>query len=430
MHSLLVFWRKLLKRRFCHNLLSGVKNRRTKYAGFFIFVSVALTLFGCGTQERKGIKISGATEVGRVREIHKVNETNKSQGSVNYHENKKIKINDTDCGVPGLSARHEVVKALDDSFARGKWNPQYDLERGAQVLLKIGNQLVLAGEFSAEFKTTYVDLFFDHNSSSFCVTHGRSPSVEYLFIDAPKNVVLTSRSTSYFFVYPNPSQRGYAVELDRLSYLAGKILVVQVSDASTENLRRIRQIIVHEGAHFFGQGHIIHLEPSPPDDQQSSRSYLEKLVLTDPEFKRSVQNEFCLAHQLLDVDRSLSNADRIAQSQEILIKMLDESDERGVLFDVFERESFWYFVEGIPQYLEHLVELEADELALEKQYGKLCRDPTEVDFSLYFLFLGSAVLHGLDLVSKEKSSEIDFLHMNSENVFNFRQRAWSFLINQ
>ncbi len=365
-----------------------LKNRHRRYAGFFVFSIITVTIAGC------------VSTVNKTKEVDRL-----------------------ECRESANSNLKTVTFVLNDSLSRGKWRYGYDLENKGQILLKMGSQLALVGEFSPEAKSAYLDLFLDPSVSSFCAVRSNTPRVEYLLIDIPKKVDLMPGAVNYLFVYPNASHRKYPVELVRLSKLIGKLLVIQVPDSSPENLLEARKMIVHEGAHFFGQEAITHIGPPSPNGDQSSRTYIEQLALNDPDFRRSIQNEFCLARELFSVDNEDVENDSVISTKLTLIQLLDEANKRGALFNVANQEAFWYFLEGIPQYLEQNIDIEADPLALHKQYNRLCVDPSEVDFSVYFLYLGAAILHGLDLVSEEKSSEMEFLYLEPENVLNFRQRA-------
>ncbi len=371
------------------------KNRHGRHAGFFIFAIFTVILAGCGTPRENLKNLEG----GECRE------------SPNSNFSK-------------------LANALQDALNRGKWREGFDLEDTGQILLKVGSQLVLVGKYSREAKSAYLGLFSDRSNSSSCVIRSRKSGVEYVFVDLPKKVDLMAGSGKYLFVYPNVAHRRYASELEQLSKKIGKILVVQVQDASTENLQEVRKIIVHEGAHFFGQSTIAHLEPASPDGHQSSRAYIEHLALHNANFRYSVQQEFCLAGKLFANDNLAVDSKRILHIKSILLQMLDYENQRGGLFNTADQEAYWYFVEGIPQYLEQLIDLETNPLALQQRYSRLCAGATEADFSLYFNYLGAVILHGLDLISEQKSREREFFYFQHDNVLNFRQRTRSFLVGQ
>jgi hypothetical protein len=368
------------------------KNRHSRCAGFFIALIAILILAGC-TAPRENLKYSDGVE---CRESSRVNILT-------------------------------LASTLQDVVDRGKWRGGYDLEDSGQILLKAGDQLVLVGKYSRELKSTYLGLFSDHLHSSFCVIRGRNSGVEYLFIDLPKKFDLSIGPRKYLFVYPNVAHRKYATELEQLSKKIGKILVVQVEDVSSENLLEVRRIVVHEGAHFFGQSKIAHLEPPSPHGDQSSRAYIESLVAHNPDFSHSVQHEFCLARQLFAPDNSSTERNKVAHVKSILIQMLDHGYQRGSLHNTNDQEGYWYFVEGIPQYLEQLIDLEMNPLFLQQRYNRLCATATDAELSLYFNYLGAAILHGLDLISEHKSRELEFFHFHQDNVINFRQHARSIL---
>jgi hypothetical protein len=371
------------------------KNRRTMYAGFFTVVLIVAALSGCAASVTKAKQTAS-----------------------------------TDCLAsrgPNISS---VVDAVSNALARGKWRYGYDLEIGNPILIKVGSQLFMVGKFTPPARRAFFELFSVPGLSSPCVDRRNRGSVEYLVIDLPKKIALMADDRSYLFLYPGAPDRKYASELEQLSKIVGKTLVIQVPDASPKNLLEMRKIILHEGAHFFGQERIAHFEPSSPDASQTSRAYVEQLVQTDPEFRESVQNEFCLARELFAGANAKIDADGVAHIETILLQMLDESETRGELFNVGDVESFWYFFEGIPQYLEQLIDSETDPRALQQRYDRLCTAASDVEFSLYFIYLGAAVLHGVDLVSDKKSSEHEFFYFEPDNLLNFRQRTRDFLIAQ
>lgn len=372
-----------------------VDNRRTGCAGFFIILIIGFTASGC------------ASTAGKVEEDAW-----------------------KPCRASSGPTVSNVLDAVSDALARGKWQYGYNLENGNPLLIRVDRVLFLIGNISPTAAKTYFRLFSVTGSSSNCVFSSNGSGIEYLVIDRPKNTTLMPDDRNYLFLYPGDSARKYVTELEQLSKVIGKTLVLQFPDSSPKNLLEMRKTIVHEGAHLFGQEIIASVEPLPPDTRQTGRAYIEQLVQTNQDFRESVQNEFCHARKLFAEVNAARDIDRDEDIKGILLQMLDESETRGDLFDVYDLESFWYVLEGVPQYLEQLIDKETDPRVLEQRYDQLCASASDAEFSLYFVYLGAAFLHGVDLVSSEKSSELEFFYFDPNNVLNFRERVRDFVIEQ
>jgi hypothetical protein len=377
------------------------------YAGFFVSAILALTLVGCQSRTQPA-PIYPSTD----RIETKVAPTSECPESVN----------------PNLKV---LIDVLGETLARAKWRGGYDLEKNGKVLLKMGTRLVLIGKFSEKphvSMSEYIRVFPTSVESWLC----RSQHTDYLIIDLRDNLDLLEGSVNYLFVYPNSEHRRYPVELVQLSNLFGKFLLVQVPDSSPDNLQEARKMIVHEGAHLFGQDAVINNSPPSPEGDQSGRTYIEQLSGFS-EFQESIKTEFCIARDIFERDdreSEFETSSSVNQKIEKLIELLDHAEQRGSKFEIAELESYWYFIEGIPQYLEENIDIEANPDALYEQYTRLCERPNNVDFSVYFLYLGASILHGMDLISRDRPIEKKFLYLELENALNFRERAKEFLNRQ
>ena len=256
----------------------------------------------------------------------------------------------------------------------------------------------------------------------------------------------TGKARLYHFVYENSEDSpGKPKKLVNLAKALGPYLVVNVRDFSRKERLEAGRTLVHEGAHLFGQNAALHGQPPSALLTRSSRGDVEERML-ESEYAKLVFREaryaaWALRRILLgslgierDVpmtacDNAPLSVDRGPTSARFFSKLelqrhfhflysclarrnggslkSGESESR-----IGRNELFWYFVEGVPQYIEDQYMLGGDTLTLSRddaiaevltQFEPYCtsangQDIVKKNSGFHPLMLGSAFLHILEKI--------------------------------
>lgn len=250
----------------------------------------------------------------------------------------------------------------------------------------------------------------------------------------------------YGFVYENSEETATKPRrLVKLSELLGPYLVVNLRDFSPQSLIDLGRTIVHEGAHLFGQSAVSGAEPSSALLSRNSREDIEARI-NESEYAQLVFREGRYAAWTLKkiliqssglqqalpktecdsvpipVDRSViaaSPMSRLNLQQHfdslyscIVRRNVGTIDPSGQISRIGRNELYWYFVEGIPQYLEHQYVLESTSsglsqseavLGILKQFERFCTsinggDIVRGNLAFHPLMLGSVFVHVLERI--------------------------------
>jgi len=203
-------------------------------------------------------------------------------------------------------------------------------------------------------------------------------------------------SPRFCFIYPT---RSYCPgDFDRFSSENTKTLVV-TTKYETEDLipileptLEIRSIshaleigevirsLIHESVHLYAQNSVFIADKTVSKAQVShlgSRHAIETLFASDMNYYKDVREEFCSISTEFRSDRNSP-----AQGRKRIKTILSHITQRDSLFGSGNAERFWYFVEGIPMYLEQLVDGNRNERLLST-VKLVCEGERRVFFPLY-----------------------------------------------
>lgn len=177
--------------------------------------------------------------------------------------------------------------------------------------------------------------------------------------------------------------------------LGQSILLVDSSSHSRLPMEQVEHLLIHEGFHFFYQGH----ESRQPsfllaDRGLEGREALEWLFQHDAEFRRSADLERALDLELaLALDSSTSRSEIV----ELLDRIFEVLTARWRSFGTEEIEKFWYTHEGIATHVGFNYRVETGQEATPSEvFRSSCGSGEEYRRDFFALCGGAILWHALD----------------------------------
>jgi len=276
-----------------------------------------------------------------------------------------------------------------------------------------------------------------------------------------------TKAKAYYFVYKN--SRNFDERPDILRLAAenfGSLLVVNLRGFSTHEKLQMGRTIVHEAAHLFGQDIILGEITGSQISNRNARKDIE-LRLLDSTFFRSVTSEARYAEWVLKkiltngtdpkalaidtaCDRLPIPMNQRARNSPFMTK-LDTRESLDTLNICLAKrnsndqenmapgslagrnESYWYFLEGVPQYLEHryilegttglIPETEKTKIIL-KQFESYCiarpgEDVTNTELAFHPLLLGATRMHMWEKILGGQDAVEKIFGFNSKGLANW-----------
>jgi len=166
-----------------------------------------------------------------------------------------------------------------------------------------------------------------------------------------------------------------------------------------EEFNEVARTIIHESFHLYAQISVSQADAQvgfPLVAETDSRSAINSLYASDKRYNDSVRAEFCSIASLLNFsDRSAG------RWRKIINAILHEMETRDRLFDSLEAERFWYFLEGIPMYLEQQLTVD-DHRRFIGTINLVCDGQSKVFYPLYS---GAVLAFALDNLENRRSCE-------------------------
>jgi hypothetical protein len=179
--------------------------------------------------------------------------------------------------------------------------------------------------------------------------------------------------------------------------------LVPIIDATLETrsinhafeINEIIKSIVHESIHLYAQNSVFIADKKVRKTQVShlgSRHAIEKLFASDINYYENVRKEFCSIST--EFRNDINNP---SQGRNRIRTILSHISQRDFLFGSGNAERFWYFVEGIPMYIEQLVDDNRNE-KLVSTVRLVCEGEKRVFFPLY---TGAVLAASLDQLTDQ-----------------------------
>jgi hypothetical protein len=179
--------------------------------------------------------------------------------------------------------------------------------------------------------------------------------------------------------------------------LVGEILVLQEKNLTKNTAEEIQRTIIHEGMHLYGQSWMVSNEPTVMGGKVSPRHYLEQLDSIESSYRDSVTREICIDVQIMKLVQT-GNIDGKVTVNQKLKEVFEIILERQQKYNTSNAEAYWYFVEGIPQYLDQKFIFKDNPQKIIDLYSNYCARSEGVQSGFYANYAGAAIFHGLEFV--------------------------------
>jgi len=374
------------------------------------------------------------------------------------------------------SVNDEVQRAIDSAH----WGKSYNLRAYRNPFVIITPTAVLLyGRPSSEKLNPpeAVSVFFDSFSESQLAlsdqrcfsqpTEDRMPTAVVFGEPTQLGLQATDRAKLYHFVYENSEvSLGKPRKLIGLARTLGPFLVINLRDFSLHETLEVGRTLVHEGAHLFGQRAVMAEQPPSSMLTRSSRGDVEERIL-ESEYAQLVIREgryaaWILRRILVEKTGSESNLPITACDKSAL--PVDRGMSKGVSFSKLQlqrhfdflyscvarrnggnfksgetgsrigrNELFWYFVEGVPQYLEQQYALRIERPATSKndaifevlkQFEPYCtasngHDMIRANLAFQPTILGAAYVHILEKIHGSRAALEEKFGFDTQGLANW-----------
>jgi hypothetical protein len=182
-----------------------------------------------------------------------------------------------------------------------------------------------------------------------------------------------------------------------IASLVGEILVLQEKNLTKNTAEEIQRTIIHEGMHLYGQSWMVSNEPTVMGGKVSPRHYLEQLDSIESSYRDSVTQEICIDVQIMKLVQT-GNIDFKVTVNQKLKEVFEIILERQQKYNTSNAEAYWYFVEGIPQYLDQKFIFKDNPQKIIDLYSNYCARSEGVQSGFYANYAGAAIFHGLEFV--------------------------------
>jgi len=192
---------------------------------------------------------------------------------------------------------------------------------------------------------------------------------------------------------PAPKQERW----HQIALVVGDILLLQEKNLTKNTAEEIQRTIVHEGLHLFGQSRVVSNEPEMAGATLGPRASLEHLDAVETPYRDSVTQEVCVETEMMKLVLS-DNRDYKMLVALKLQEVFQIMFERQRKFDTSKAEAYWYFIEGVPQYLDQKFIFKRNPSKVQNLYENYCTRSGGAQNGFYANYAGAAILHGLEFV--------------------------------
>jgi hypothetical protein len=181
----------------------------------------------------------------------------------------------------------------------------------------------------------------------------------------------------------------------QISFILGDILVLQEEKLTKNVAEELQRTIIHEGMHLFGQPRMISIQPTLMGGTVDPRIYLEYLDAEDISYRNLVTQEICIHAEIVKIAMSSDPESKMKVALK-LKEVFEVIFERQQKFHTSNSEAYWYFVEGVPQYLDQNFIFKSNPHKVNTLYENYCARGEGVQGGFYANYAGASILHGLE----------------------------------
>ena len=299
----------------------------------------------------------------------------------------------------------QLNNIVEEAILESKWQKEYALEANYTIAIQTKNTFTIYSggkekQTNDDDVIEVIKILNDNKIIEFCNQIKKTKDGQSLILTLIKPEVDEWKVNGYQLIYPDRSMASQEKKLTQLANKLGKFLLVHSDKLGEDAFLEIGRTVIHEGMHLFGQQQIIAAEPLSPDPAIRGRAYLQ---MNDSQYRELVQAEICLNAKMIekiieypvDVRQQEKNDLMIL---ELLIQSISVSEIRQEQFQTKALESYWYFLEGLPQYLDQNYLKKKNPQKLIRIYRNFCSDK-EAQAKIFFPNMaGAALFMGVEYV--------------------------------
>lgn len=299
----------------------------------------------------------------------------------------------------------QLNQIVGEAIGASRWRKEYALEANYTIAVQTKNSFTIySGGIGKETNNDDIDeivrIVNPNKSIEFCEEIRKNKDGQSLTLIFIKPEVDEWKVNGYQLIYPERGMGSQDNTLTRLANKLGKFLLIHSDSLGEDAILEIGRTVIHEGMHLFGQQQIIGAEPLSPDPSIRGRTYLQ---LNNPKYAELVQEEICLNAEMIErINENYEDIHQQAENDfkiiELLYKSIRVSEKRQEKFNTKPMESYWYLLEGLPQYLDQNYLKKRNPKKLVRIYKNLCSDPDAQSKTFYPNMTGAALFMGIEYV--------------------------------
>jgi len=262
----------------------------------------------------------------------------------------------------------------------------------AFFFLKLDNKKLAEADFKK-----IVKVMVPNREDVYCGDWKRDDRSDKLTIIKLENRDLNWNPITYQFRTGRKKSANKQERWDQIAKISGDILLIQEKNLTKNTAEEIQRTIVHEGMHLFGQSRVVSNEPEIVGAKNGPRAFLEHLDAVETPYRESVTQEVCVDAEIMKLVLS-GNKDHkrlVAMKLQEVFKIISN---RQLKFETSKAEAYWYFIEGVPQYLDQNFIFKRNPSKVQNLYENYCARSEGVQSGFYANYAGAAILHGLEFV--------------------------------
>lgn len=364
-------------------------------------------------------------------------------------------------GNPVETVRDVVVAA----FRAGKWGVGYDLSEGEKPVLVNVNRLGIF-LFGSKNPCPWIQSSWEwlRKETPFYNLDGVNPSscIQDAFVNArpfPYGFVKLEKDFSYsksipsYRLFSARSNREFGSRISETKRASDqarsdRLLEVSIRRIDEHHLRELGRLIVHEGAHLFGQDALtmpLYGACSDPTDPNSKSCRNQLLVesqashpgnapdlantiafevCTSAELVRCIFGDTCKSDQRIEVSEEKVPHKSRRQVVSSLLEQIVVSIEERTLGRSQTIESYWYLLEGVPTYLESSFLHSKGFLSMIESQCFRHKLTTRKMTDLHHMYVGAALIAGFKFCISTPGLVEKVASFSKEGVWSRSGKPW------
>ena len=295
-----------------------------------------------------------------------------------------------------------VPELVSTAVTGSNWHPDYALSKKYAIAIELPTAVFFflklkQRQFVESDLKKISKLIASNPKDVYCGDWKRENGSDSIAIIKLENRDSRWNPRAYQFVTARSKPTNKQDRWHHIALLAGDTLVLQEKKLTKNTAEELQRTIIHEGMHLYGQPWMVSNEPTVMGGKVSPRNYLEQLDSTEGSYRDSVTQEICIDAQIMKLVQA-GNIDSKERVNQKLKEVFEIMLERQQKFNTSNAEAYWYFVEGIPQYLDQNFIFQKNPQKIIDLYNSYCARSEGIQSGFYANYGGAAIIHGLEFV--------------------------------